>query len=178
MDFSLSPRAHELRERLLAFMDDRVYLAESVYDQQLTASGDPHHHPKVMEDLKAEAKRRGLWNLFLPHQTEWTDGLSNLDYAPLAEIMGRSPIASEATNCSAPDTGNMEILTMFATPDQQTRWLQPLLAGEIRSAFAMSEPEVASSDATNIQCSIRRQGDAYVINGRKWFISGARHPHC
>jgi acyl-CoA dehydrogenase len=128
--------------------------------------------------LKAEARQRGLWNLFLPHKTEWTDGLSNLDYAPLAEILGRSPIASEACNCAAPDTGNMEILTMFGTDEQKEQWLQPLLNGEIRSAFAMTEPAVASSDATNIECSIARDGDDYVINGRKWFISGAMSQHC
>ncbi|HEY4409089.1 MAG TPA: acyl-CoA dehydrogenase family protein [Acidimicrobiia bacterium] len=163
---------------MTAFMDEHVYPAEAVYEQQLVELGNPHAHPPVMEDLKAEARRRGLWNLFLPHKTEWTEGLSNTDYAPLAEIMGRSPLASEACNCSAPDTGNMEILTMFGTHEQQERWLQPLLEGEIRSAFAMTEPAVASSDATNITCSIRRDGDDYVINGRKWFISGARHPHC
>ncbi|HLF40128.1 MAG TPA: acyl-CoA dehydrogenase family protein [Acidimicrobiia bacterium] len=178
MDFSLSARCQELREKLLAFMDEHVYPAESVYAEQMQASGDPHHHAPVLEDLKVEARRRGLWNLFLPHETQWTDGLSNADYAPLAEIMGRSEIASEACNCSAPDTGNMEILTMFGTPEQQERWLQPLLEGEIRSAFAMTEPAVASSDATNIQCSIHRDGDHYVINGRKWFTSGALHPHC
>jgi acyl-CoA dehydrogenase len=119
-----------------------------------------------------------LWNLFLPHATEWTDGLSNLDYAPLAEIMGRSHLASEATNCAAPDTGNMEILTMFGTPEQKEQWLVPLLAGEIRSCFAMTEPAVASSDATNIECSIRRDGDEYVINGRKWWTSGAASHRC
>ncbi len=122
--------------------------------------------------------RRGLWNLFLPHKTQWTDGLSNLDYAPLAEIMGRSPLASEACNCAAPDTGNMEILTQFGTPEQQEQWLHPLLEGEIRSAFAMTEPAVASSDATNIATRIERQGDEYVINGRKWFISGAASDRC
>ena len=178
MEFSLSPRCQELQTQLTQFMDEHVYPAESVYEEQLAASGDPHAHPPIMEDLKAEARRRGLWNLFLPHKTEWTDGLSNVDYAPLAEIMGRSPIASEACNCSAPDTGDMEILTMFGTPEQQEQWLHPLLEGEIRSAFAMTEPAVASSDATNIECSIRRDGDDYVINGRKWFISGALHPHC
>src|SRR5256714_11196357 len=130
-----------------------------------------------MEELKAEARRRGLWNLFLPHKTEWTEGLSNLDYAPLAEILGRSFIASEACNCSAPDTGNMEVLFHFATPEQKERWLMPLLDGEIRSAFAMTEPDVASSDATNIALSIERAGDEYVLNGRKWWISGALHPH-
>jgi acyl-CoA dehydrogenase len=188
MEFSLSARCQELQEKLTQFMDDHVYPAEAVYEEQLAASGDPHSHPEVLEDLKAEARRQGLWNLFLPHKTEWTDGLSNIDYAPLAEIMGRSSIAPEACNCNAPDTGNMEILTMFGTPEQQEQWLHPLLEGEIRSAFAMTEPAVASSDATNIACSIRRDGGArgsggaphgdYVINGRKWFISGALHPHC
>ena len=178
MEFSLSPRCQELQALLTEFMDEHVYPAESVVEEQVSASGDPHHHPPIMEELKAEARRRGLWNLFLPHKTEWTEGLSNIDYAPLAEIMGRSPIASEACNCSAPDTGNMEILTMFGTPEQQERWLHPLLEGTIRSAFAMTEPAVASSDATNIACSIRRHGDDYVINGRKWFISGALHPRC
>ena len=188
MEFSLSARCQELQGQLTEFMDEHVYPAEAVYEQQLAASGDPHSHPPVLEDLKAEARRRGLWNLFLPHKTEWTDGLSNVDYAPLAEIMGRSTIAPEACNCSAPDTGNMEILTMFGTPEQQEQWLHPLLEGEIRSAFAMTEPQVASSDATNIGCSIRRDGGArgsggapqgdYVINGHKWFISGGLHPLC
>jgi len=178
MEFSLSARCQELQAELTQFMDDHVYPAESVYEEQLAAAGDPHAHPPIIEELKAEARRRGLWNLFLPHKTEWTDGLSNIDYAPLAEIMGRSPLASEACNCSAPDTGNMEVLTTFGTAEQQERWLHPLLEGEIRSAFAMTEPAVASSDATNITSSIRREGDEYVINGRKWFISGARHPHC
>jgi acyl-CoA dehydrogenase len=176
MDFALSPRCLEYREQLLEFMDERVYPAEAVFEQQLAASGDPHFHTPVMEELKAEAKSRGLWNLFHPHP-EWGPGLSNADYAPLAEIMGRSLIASEACNCSAPDTGNMEVLTMFGTPDQQDIWLRPLLAGEIRSAFAMTEPAVASSDATNIALRIERDGDEYVLNGRKWWISGAYHPN-
>jgi acyl-CoA dehydrogenase len=177
MEFALSPRCEELREKLTQFMDDHVYPAEAVYEEQL-AAGPSGAIPPIMEELKAEARRRGLWNLFLPHKTQWTDGLSNVDYAPLAEIMGRVWIASETTNCSAPDTGNMEILTMFGTPEQQERWLHPLLEGEIRSAFAMTEPKVASSDATNIECSIRRDGDEYIINGHKWFISGVLHPHC
>ena len=178
MDFALSPTANELRGKLLAFMHERVYPAEAVYREQMAASGDPHHHAPIIEELKADARSRGLWNLFLPHKTQWNDGLSNIDYAPLAEIMGRSPIASEACNCSAPDTGNMEILTMFGTDEQKERWLHPLLEGEIRSCFSMTEPAVASSDATNIQLRIERQGDEYVLNGRKWFISGAAHPHC
>ncbi|HEX4011013.1 MAG TPA: acyl-CoA dehydrogenase family protein [Solirubrobacteraceae bacterium] len=178
MDFELSPTAQSLREQLLEFMADRVYPAESVYERQLERSGEPHFHPPVMEELKAEAQRRGLWNLFLPHETEWGGGLSNLDYAPLAEISGRSMIAPEAINCAAPDTGNMEILTMFGTEEQKERWLRPLLDGEIRSCFAMTEPAVASSDATNIECRIDADGDDYVINGRKWWISGAANPRC
>jgi len=176
MDFAMSARCEEYRERLLAFMDERVYPAEPVFEQQLLAAGDPHHHAPVMEELKAAAKERGLWNLFHPHP-EWGPGLTNAEYAPLAEILGRSIIASEACNCSAPDTGNMEVLTMFGTPEQQDVWLRPLLAGEIRSAFAMTEPAVASSDATNISLRIERDGDDYVLNGRKWWISGAYHPN-
>jgi acyl-CoA dehydrogenase len=177
MDFELTARCRELQQRLTAFMDERVYSAESVYDEQLREAGDPHAQPAVMEELKEEARRRGLWNLFHP-DPHWGPGLSNAEYAPLAEIMGRSPIASEACNCSAPDTGNMEVLTHFGSPDQQERWLRPLLDGEIRSAFAMTEPDVASSDATNITLSIDRDGDDYVLNGRKWWISGVLHPHC
>ena len=178
MDFALSPTAQDLRDQLLAFMDEHVYPAEAVYEQQLHALGDPHAHPQVIEDLKAEARARGLWNLFLPHRTQWTEGLSNIDYAPLAEIMGRSELASEACNCSAPDTGNMEILAQFGTDEQKEQWLQPLLEGEIRSCFAMTEPAVASSDASNIECRIERRGDEYVINGRKWWISGAASSRC
>jgi len=178
MDFELSPTAQDLQGRLQDFVHHWSRPAEQVYRDQMAASGDPHFHPPVIEELKAEARSRGLWNLFLPHATEWTAGLSNTDYAPLAEIMGTAPLTSEATNCSAPDTGNMEILTMFGTPEQKERWLQPLLAGEIRSCFAMTEPAVASSDATNISCSIRREGDEYVINGRKWWISGAASERC
>jgi acyl-CoA dehydrogenase len=177
MDFELTARCRELQQRLTAFMDERVYSAEPVYEEQLREAGDPHAQPAVMEELKEEARRRGLWNLFHP-DPHWGPGLSNAEYAPLAEIMGRSPIASEACNCSAPDTGNMEVLTHFGSPDQQERWLRPLLDGEIRSAFAMTEPDVASSDATNITLSIDRDGDDYVLNGRKWWISGVLHPHC
>ena len=177
MDFAFTDRCNEYRERLLAFMDEWVYPNEQVYEEQIAEAGDPHHQPEVMEEMKAEAKARGLWNLFHPH-AEWGPGLTNLEYAPLAEIMGRSPIASEACNCSAPDTGNMEVLTMFGTPEQQDMWLRPLLDGEIRSAFAMTEPDVASSDATNIALRIERDGDDYVLNGRKWWISGAMHPNC
>ena len=179
MDFAYSPRAEELRTTLLDFMDSHVYPAEPVYHQQIQDSGNPNHFPEVFDDLKAEARRRGLWNLFLPHKTKWTDGLSNLDYAPLAEITGRSAhLAPQALNCSAPDTGNMEVLTMYGTDEQKEQWLYPLLEGEIRSAFAMTEPAVASSDATNIECRIERDGDEYVINGRKWWISGAGDERC
>ena len=177
MDFELSDRCEDFRERLLAFMDERVYPAEALYEEQLLAAGDPHAQPAVMEELKAEAQRRGLWNMFHPDE-RFGAGLTNCDYAPLAEILGRSHIGSEACNCSAPDTGNMEVLTQFGTPEQQDRWLRPLLDGEIRSAFAMTEPDVASSDATNIALRIERDRDDYVLNGRKWWISGALHPHC
>jgi acyl-CoA dehydrogenase len=177
MDFEPSPRSRELQERLAAFMDVHIYPAEPVYEEQLRELGDPHAQPQVMEGLKAEARERGLWNLFLPHD-EWGAGLTNVDYAPLAELLGRSHIASEACNCSAPDTGNMEVLAQFGSPDQQEQWLRPLLDGEIRSAFAMTEPDVASSDATNISLRIEREGDELVLNGRKWWISGALHPHC
>ncbi len=178
MDFEFSDRCQELRERLLAFMDERVYPAESVYEEQLRASGNPHFHPPVMEELKARAREIGLWNLFLPHEEEGGAALSNLDYAPLAEIMGRSHISSEACNCAAPDTGNMEVLTVFGSADQKERWLRPLLDGEIRSAFVMTEPDVASSDATNIELRIERDGDEYVLNGRKWWASGALRERC
>jgi acyl-CoA dehydrogenase len=177
MDFELSDRCKELRERLQAFMDEHVYPSEPVYHEQLIASGNPHYHPPVMEELKAKARERGLWNLFHPHE-EWGPGLSNVEYAPLAEVTGRSHIAPEACNCAAPDTGNMEVLTLFGTPEQQERWLRPLLEGEIRSAFAMTEPDVASSDATNVELRIERDGDEYVLNGRKWWISGAMRERC
>jgi len=180
MDFELSDQCQELRERLLAFMDEHVYPAEPVYHEQLIAAGDPHGQPQVMEDLKARAQEVGLWNLFLPHGDEHglAPALSNLDYAPLAEIMGRSHIGPEAFNCAAPDTGNMEVLNQFGTAEQKARWLRPLLEGEIRSAFAMTEPDVASSDATNIELRIERDGDEYVLNGRKWWISGAMRDRC
>jgi acyl-CoA dehydrogenase len=177
MDFEFSPRAQELRERLLEFMDERVYPAEQVWLEQIRESGDPHHHAPVVEELKEDARSRGLWNLFLP-DAEHGAGLTNADYAPLAEIMGRSRIASEACNCSAPDTGNMEVLHQFGSDEQKARWLEPLLDGEIRSAFAMTEPEVASSDATNIALRIERDGEEYVLNGRKWWTSNAYHPNC
>ena len=180
MDFEFSDTCKELRKRLLAFMDEHVYPAEAIHHEQLTDSGDPHSDPPVMQELKAHAQERGLWNLFLPHANPeyGAPGLSNTDYAPLAEIMGRSHIAPEACNCAAPDTGNMEVLALFGTPEQKERWLRPLLAGQIRSAFAMTEPAVASSDATNIELRIERKGDEYVLNGRKWWISGAMRDRC
>ena len=178
MDFAHSPRVEELRENLLDFMDTHVYPNEQRHHDEIEASGDRHHHSSVMQELQAEARSRGLWNLFLPNE-EWGAGLSNLEYAPLAEITGRSPeLAPEALNCAAPDTGNMEILAEFGTPEQQQEWLVPLLESEIRSAFFMTEPDVASSDATNIQSTITRDGDEYVINGRKWWSSGAASPRC
>ena len=170
MDFELSDRCKDLRERLLAFMDEHVHPAETVYHDQIAASGSPHFHPPVMEELKERARENGLWNLFRE--------LPNVEYAPLAEIMGRSPIAPEAFNCAAPDTGNMEVLELFGTPEQKDRWLAPLLDGDIRSAFAMTEPAVASSDATNIQLRIERDGDDYVLNGRKWWSTGAMRERC
>jgi acyl-CoA dehydrogenase len=177
MDFEPSERCKDFKERLTAFMDEHVYPAEEVYERELRESGNPHHQPRVMEELKAHAREAGLWNMFLPDE-EHGAGLSNSDYAPLAEILGRSRIASEACNCSAPDTGNMEVLHQFGTDEQKDRWLTPLLDGEIRSAFAMTEPAVASSDATNVALSIERDGDEYVLNGRKWWITNVFHPHC
>ncbi|MFF9897373.1 acyl-CoA dehydrogenase family protein [Streptomyces longispororuber] len=178
MDFAFDARTEELRGRLLAFMDEHVYPAERVAHEQRAALASPWDTPAVVEELKAEARRQGLWNLFLP-DTEHGAGLTNLQYAPLAEISGRSPqLAPTALNCAAPDTGNMEVLAQFGTEEQRKRWLRPLLAGEIRSAFAMTEPDVASSDATNITTRIRRDGDTYVITGRKWYISGAMNPDC
>ncbi len=176
MDFTHSPRAQALQQQLLAFMDEHVYPAEPVFKRQLDEGGR-WLEPPIMEALKARAKATGLWNLFLPDR-EHGAGLSNVEYAPLAEIMGRSPIASEVFNCSAPDTGNMEILARYATPPQQEKWLKPLLAGHTRSCFSMTEPEVASSDATNIRAEIRREGDELVINGRKWWTSGIADPRC
>jgi acyl-CoA dehydrogenase len=177
MDFEPSPRCSEFKERLSAFMDEHVYPAEEVYERQLRESGNPHFQPPIMEELKTKAREAGLWNMFLP-DAEHGAGLSNSDYAPLAEILGRSHIASEACNCSAPDTGNMEVLHQFGSDAQKDRWLTPLLDGEIRSAFAMTEPDVASSDATNVALSIERDGDEYVLNGRKWWITNVFHPNC
>src|SRR5262247_4489865 len=177
MDFAPSSKVREFQDKLTAFMEEYVYDAEAVAHEQIAASGDPHHHPKIIQELKQRARAAGLWNLFLPDKT-YGAGLTNLEYAPLAEIMGRSPIGPEIFNCAAPDTGNMEILAEFGTPEQQRDWLEPLLEGEIRSCFAMTEPEVASSDATNMQSRIEREGDEYVINGHKWWTSGAASERC
>jgi acyl-CoA dehydrogenase len=177
MDFAPSARSDELKARLVELDTDVVRPAEAVYRRQREESGDPHFPPPVMEELKVEARKRDLWNLFMPEGDHGAK-LSNLDYAPLCEVMGSSPLLSEATNCSAPDTGNMEILAQFGTPLQQEQWLAPLLEGEIRSCFAMTEPWVASSDATNISSRIEPDGDNYVINGHKWFTSGALDPRC
>jgi acyl-CoA dehydrogenase len=178
MDFAPSARATEMLARLQSFLDQRVLPAEPVYDEQrraAAAEGRPHDLPQVVEDLKAEARDRGLWNLFLPE----VSGLSLLDYAPLAELSGWSPdLAPEAMNCAAPDTGNMEVLHLVGTDAQKAQWLEPLLAGRIRSGFAMTEPDVASSDARNIATSIRRDGDEYVVSGRKWWTTGAADPRC
>jgi acyl-CoA dehydrogenase len=174
--FEFSPKALELRERLLAFMDEHIYPNEATFRDELAAG--PRWQPtRIVETLKAKAKAAGLWNLFLP-ESEYGAGLNNLDYAPLCEIMGRSFLAPEVFNCSAPDTGNMEVLVRYGTPEQKKQWLEPLLAGEIRSCFAMTEPDVASSDATNISARIERDGDTYIVNGRKWWTSGAGDPRC
>jgi len=182
MDFALSDRARDYLGRMQDFMDSSVYPAETVYAQQrreLITAGRPHDLPPVIEELKSEARERGLWNLFLPQSERPPHGLSVLEYAPIAELSGRSmEIAPEAINCSAPDTGNMELLHMFGTAEQKTTWLEPLLDGRIRSAFGMTEPDVASSDATNIQTSIVRDGDSFVINGRKWWTTGVNDPRC
>ncbi|MEU1349448.1 acyl-CoA dehydrogenase family protein [Streptomyces sp. NPDC005795] len=190
MDFAFDARTEELRAKLLTFMDEHVYPAEQTAEEQRAQLASPWDTPQIVEDLKAEARRQGLWNVFLP-DAEYGAGLTNLQYAPLAEILGRSPqLAPTALNCAAPDTGNMEVLAQFGTEEQKKQWLEPLLAGEIRSAFAMTEPEVASSDATNIETRITRDGGGasrssgaenggdYVINGRKWYISGAMNPDC
>ena len=180
MDFDYSARAQELRERVTNFMQQHVYPVERRFHDEVeenTRKGARWTPTRLIEELKPKARAAGLWNLFLP-ESEHGAGLTNLDYAPLAEIMGRVPWASEVFNCSAPDTGNMETIERYGSAEQKEKWLKPLLAGEIRSAFAMTEPEVASSDATNIQTSMRRDGDQYVINGRKWWTSGAGDPRC
>jgi acyl-CoA dehydrogenase len=177
MDFSYTPKVEALRERLTVFMDEHVYPGEAGYFAALDAGETRWTVPPIIEELKARAREARLWNLFLPGN-EYGAGLSNLEYAPLAEIMGRSRIAPEVFNCSAPDTGNMEVLARYGSEEQKKRWLEPLLRGEIRSAFAMTEPDVASSDATNIKSTITRSGDDYILNGRKWWTSGAMDPRC
>jgi len=181
MDFSYTPKVESLRAELTRFFDQYIYPNEAAYVQEIQRnrdSGNAWIPTEVIEQLKPRARELGLWNLFLPRSPRAPEGLSNLEYAPLCEIMGRVTWASEVFNCSAPDTGNMETIERYGSEAQKDRWLEPLLAGEIRSAFLMTEPAVASSDATNIQCSIRRDGDEYVINGRKWFASGAGDPRC
>jgi len=175
MNFEYSPRVKELERELRAFMDAHIYPNEARFTQEIEANR--WTPTKIIEELKPKAKQAGLWNLFLPESKDGA-GLTNLEYAPLCEIMGRSVMAAEVFNCSAPDTGNMEVLARYGTPEQKDRWLKPLLKGEIRSCFAMTEPAVASSDATNIAASIVREGDEYVINGRKWWSSGAGDPRC
>jgi acyl-CoA dehydrogenase len=180
MDFKHSPKVEALLQRLSAFMDEHVYPAEARFEREMQGhrdAGNPWQPAPVMEELKAKARAGGLWNLFLP-ESKYGAGLTNLEYAPLCELMGRSPIGSEPFNCSAPDTGNMETLVRYGSAEQQERWLLPLLDGDIRSGFAMTEPDVASSDATNIEARIERDGDEYVINGRKWWTSGANDPRC
>lgn len=194
MDFQHSERSLEYQGKLTEFMDECIYPAESVYEQQMRESGDPHHFPAILDDLRAEAKKRGLWNLFHPHLGAGgaggtgnngsaggdsnRPGLTNAEYAPLAEIMGRSMhLAPEACNCNAPDTGNMEVFELYGTDEHRQKYLEPLLSGEIRSAFAMTEPGVASSDATNVRMSMERTDGGYVLNGRKWFTSNGMHPH-
>ncbi|UCG96374.1 MAG: acyl-CoA dehydrogenase family protein [Burkholderiales bacterium] len=180
MDFDFSPKVRQLQQRVAAFMEAHVYPAEARFEAEMDAfraAGNAWQPAPVIEELKSKARAAGLWNLFLP-ESQHGAGLTNLEYAPLAEIMGRSHIGSEPFNCSAPDTGNMETLVRYATPEQQQRWLTPLLDGTIRSGFAMTEPDVASSDATNIQARIERDGDHYVINARKWWTSGANDPRC
>ena len=181
MDFEYSPRVRELQARLLKFYDEHVYPNEQAYEAEVAENrrkGDAFVPTRIVESLKVKARAAGLWNLFLPHSERAPEGLSNLEYAPLCEIMGRVPWAPEVFNCSAPDTGNMETIERYGTEAHKDRWLEPLLKGQIRSAFLMTEPAVASSDATNIECSIRREGDEYVINGRKWWSSGANDPRC
>ena len=186
MDFDYSPKTKELQQRVLKFMDDHIYPSEKIYDEQQhanTKSGNRWQPLKIIEDLKPKARAAGLWNLFLPVDTAEASGykgagLTNQEYAPLAEIMGRVPWCSEVFNCSAPDTGNMETIARYGSEDIKAKWLKPLLNGEIRSAFAMTEPEVASSDATNIATRIEKRGDHYVVNGHKWWTSGAGDPRC
>lgn len=177
MKFDQSPRSLQLQQDLTAFMNEHVYPAEAMYNKELRIADDPHLQPAIMEELKAKARSAGMWNQFLPDPA-WGAGISSADYAPLAEIMGRSLIGPEVFNCSAPDTGNMEILSLVGNDEQKERWLKPLLAGEIRSAFCMTEPDVATSDPTNVEFSIRRDGDEYVLNGKKWWATNLYHPNC
>ena len=177
MDLTFSPRVETLRQRLLAFMDEVVYPRERTCSEQHAALRNRWETPPIMDEMKRQARAAGLWNLFLP-ENDADGGLTNLEYAPLCEIMGRSPIAPEVFNCAPPDTGNMEVLLRYGSAAQQRRWLTPLLDGTIRSAYAMTEPDVASSDATNIRARIERDGEHYVINGRKWWITGAGNSRC
>lgn len=177
MDFAYSDKVNELRRRVQKFMDEHIYPNEATYVAQQASMTDRWQPVLVVEELKSKARQAGLWNLFLP-ESSYGAGLTNLEYAPLAEIMGRVAWSSEVFNCSAPDTGNMETLERYGTPEQKKKWLEPLLEGQIRSCFSMTEPDVASSDATNIECRIERDGDNYVINGRKWWSSGANDPRC
>jgi acyl-CoA dehydrogenase len=172
MDFEFSDKTRMLMDQIERFMDEEIYPNEEVAAEQVQASGDPHHMPEILKELQAKARSIGLWNLFLPDE-EWGAGLTNLEYAPLCELMGRSPLAPRAFNCSAPDTGNAEILAEFGTPEQKQRFLKPLLDGEIRSCFSMTEPDVSSADPTELHTLAKRDGDEYVINGHKWFTSGA-----
>jgi acyl-CoA dehydrogenase len=177
MDFAPSSKVLDLQAKLTAFMDAYIYPNEQAVEDEINASGNPYHHARIVDELKQKAKDHGLWNLFLPDD-RFGAGLTNLEYAPLCEIMGRSAMAAQVFNCSAPDTGNMEILAEFATPEQQEQWLKPLLNGDMRSCFSMTEPHTASSDPTNLQTRAVRDGDEYVITGRKWFTSNAMHPNC
>jgi len=181
VDFAYSKKVEDLRARLLNFMDEYIYPNEHIFYEEIASNrknGNAWIPTQIIEDLKPKAQSAGLWNLFLPRSTRAPEGLNNLEYAPLCEIMGRSHIAPEVFNCNAPDTGNMETIERYGSEEQKDAWLEPLLKGKIRSAFLMTEPEVASSDATNIQCSIKRDGDHYIINGRKWWSSGAGDPRC
>jgi acyl-CoA dehydrogenase len=177
MDFAPSPKVLDLQAKLTAFMEGYIYPNEQAVEDEIAVSGNPFHHAQIIDDLKQKAKDQGLWNLFLPDD-RFGAGLTNLEYAPLCEIMGRSAMAPQVFNCSAPDTGNMEILAEFATSEQREQWLHPLLNGDIRSCFSMTEPHTASSDPTNLQTRAVRDGDEYVITGRKWFTSNAMHPNC
>jgi len=177
MDFEYNDKTKAMLDKLIAFMDKHIYLNEKTYEQQILDSGDKHHHPAILEELKEKARAEGLWNLFLPN-SDYGAGLTNLEYAPLAEVMGHNLWAAEVFNCSAPDTGNMEIMAEFGTEAQKKEWLEPLLDGKIRSCFSMTEPHTAGSDPTNLVTRAVREGDEYVINGHKWFTSNAAHPHC